>query len=173
MRLLTQVVLLSCFTVVPAIASADAITGIPPSSPTSSSVPSGGDENLDLTIGTSLFDESGNPLLQVAPAQFLDLSDQRQKLRWLSNGLLVSAGSSGLGGGSGSLVDQGALSTLDSGVSSTVHEVGQSGNIQNIPLGSGGSSPAVAAPEPSTLLLLMSGLALGARRWTRKTPRAS
>ena len=161
---MVQVVLLLSFT---AFASssvgADAITGAPSGmGSTERSAPGGAVEGESPTAtsftidGTTLFDPGGTPLLVVSPSQSFDLFAPREKLRGVGS----------------SLVSDGVLASLGSGVSST--------SLSNVSLSSAAgylsgtiASSASVVPEPSVLILLACGIALAARRVRRSHPEAT
>ena len=104
--------------------------------------------------GTTLFDVAGSSLLVISASQSIDLFAPREKLR-------------GVGHGSGGLIPDGVITGLGSGVpSASIGNV--SFNAGGNPVGSNpaGAAP-VAAPEPSSLILLGSGIAIVARRVAR------
>jgi hypothetical protein len=134
---------------------ADAITGtsngVTATAPESSEPTSTTREDQSTAAtfnGFTLFDGGGLSLLVITPSRSLDLFG-RDKLR-----------------GGGALSD-GVLAGLGSGVSSS--------SLSNVSFQSGGDPVAVistvgiatAAPEPATLLLLASGIAMAARRLRR------
>jgi hypothetical protein len=162
--------LLSFVATVPALVHADAITGstttatdvgvtaVPYGSSTSTEpTPTTTTSTTSTTTpvpihtpGTMLFDDAGASLLYITPSQLLDLFTPREKLRDVS------------------LVPDGVIAGLGSGVPS-----GAIGNVSFAPggdplanVGPGGAAP-LSTPEPSTLLLMASGMAVAARRLTR------
>jgi hypothetical protein len=93
--------------------------------------------------GSHLFDDAGNVLLVITPSQSVDLFEPREKLR-----------------GTPSLFPAGVLDGVGAGVPPA-----SLGNVGN--QGGGGTSGLVVTPEPSSLLLLGSGVAVLARRLRR------
>jgi hypothetical protein len=158
----THAVLIACVAVTTSSAvRADAITGTKSAfaaTGLSSSEVEAQQPQADSAVATSfvndgsgLFDQSGNLLLLITPSQSIDLFEPREKLR---------------GKPGGSLLPDGVLDGVGSGV-----PPGSLGNVGNTCCSSGGGSGSsgapVVTPEPSTLILLGSGIAIAVRRMRR------
>ena len=176
-RTVAQVISLLGFTVITtSVVGADAITGAPSgvsttdvsSSSSQANAPIEGESGRATSYqvsGTTLFDETGSSLLVISPSQQIDLFAPREKLRGGGQGGWSSGGDC-CGGGGGSLIPDGVITGLGSGVpSSSIGNV--SFNSGGNPVGSNPAAP-VVTPEPSSLILLGSGIAMIARRLTRQ-----
>lgn len=157
----------------PSAVFADAITGGNPAlpvAPASSAESDAANATAARELGAPLFDVTGASLLLITTPQYLNLFEPRDKLRGYGNdwtNLGTAGGGGGVSGGSGTtLIPDGVLAGLGSGVAP--------GTIGNISLAPGtdpggglGTVVPTAVPEPSLLVLMASGLAVGARRWLR------
>jgi hypothetical protein len=166
-----QVVAVLSLTALPASSAADVITGAIPESTTptvtaTDTTAATTDPNAVsfTTVGLApLFDATGTTLLYTSPSRFLDFSGPRPKL--LSYGGGAESGSGGYS--NGSLLPDGVVAGLNSGVSSgemanmTLTATDQTGAPTSF---SSFGSSTMKVPESSTLLLFACGLVLGARR---------